>query len=641
LVIDLSKIEFDIIIAKDVMVPLRDGVHLATDIYRPAKGVKPVEGKFPTLLERTPYNKEGMGFIEVANYYTKRGYVFIVQDCRGRFNSEGEFYGYANEPLDGYDIVEWIAKQSWSNGKIGTLGTSYMGWVQSGLAIHDPPHLTSMFPNVSIFNAGLHSVRHSGAMEMRWLAWAFSMAADSKESYKNPSIAKALLETRFGEIISNWPIKKGQTPIALTPRYEKFAFDILTHSDYDEFWRKKGKGWMGDVEEYIDDHSDVPMYYSGGWYDSYARSTPEFYEKMSKAKKSPVKLIMGPWTHGDYPVFARTYSGNIDFGSDASIDYNALRLKWFDQTLKGIDTGILEESPIKIFVMGGGDGRKNKHGRLNHGGRWRDEPEWPLPQTLFTKYYLHEDRNLNQETPQETDSSTSFVFDPDNPVPTIGGNLSTLVHLLPIHEEYELFDYLFKAREYNYIKNIIANPLSKIGGQNQLEGPDIYGAKPPYLPLSSRQDILVYQTLPLEKNVEVTGPIQINIYASSSALDTDFTAKLIDVYPPNEDYPYGFALNLSDSIIRARYRNSFEKAELMEPGTVYQFNIRPYPTSNLFKKGHRIRLDISSSNWPRFDINPNTGEPLGLNTTKVKAENTIYHDVERPSHIILPLIPKT
>lgn len=631
----MSVLKYDVIVAKDIMVPMRDGVRLATDIYRPGRGGEAVVGKFPTVLERTPYNKEGALFEFKASYFTKRGYVYALQDCRGRYKSEGEFYIYANEAVDGYDAVEWIAEQPWSDGKVGTQGTSYMGWTQSALAIMNPPHLASMFPNVSIFNAGLHSVRHSGAFEMRWLAWSFFMAADSKEAMADPVAAKALMDTRLDELLTRWPLKRGQTPISLTPAYEAFMFDLLTNSDYGDYWRRKGTGWMGNVEEYVDDHADVPMYYSGCWYDSYTRSTPALYEAMSREKESPVKLLMGPWTHGDYEIYVITYSGDVDFGPVAAIDYNGLRLKWFDQTLKGIDTGILDEPPIKIFVMGGGDGRRNADGRLNHGGRWRYEHEWPIARTIYTKYYLRRGGFMSLEAPDEKESSTSYIYDPEDPVPTIGGNLSSLVVIQEPPRDLDFLQMLPNMLK----KNILSKPLSKIGAYDQVEAPDVYGAKPPYLPLSSRQDVLVYQTPMLKTDVEVTGPIKVELWASSSAVDTDFTAKLIDVYPPNEDYPNGYAMNLSDSIIRGRYRDSFERSELLEPGQVYKFTIQLYPTSNLFKKGHRIRLDISSSNWPRFDKNPNTGEPLGLNTSSMAATNTIYHDKNHQSLITLPLIP--
>jgi len=636
----LSEVEYDLAIMKDAMVNMRDGVRLATDVYRPAREGGIIEGKFPTIFERTPYNKEQTGMVEKAEYFVKRGYNFVAQDCRGRFKSEGEFYGYANEPPDGYDAVEWIAEQKWSDGKVGTMGTSYGGWVQSALALLNPPHLASMFPNVSIFNAGLHSVRHSGAFEMRWLAWTYGMASSSKEAASDPTTEAAFLETSFDELITRWPLKRGETPLRLTPAYEKFAFDILTHSDYDGFWRRTGRGWMGDVEEYIDDHADVPMYYSGCWYDSYCRSTTEFYAKMSKVKKSPVKLIMGPWIHGDAETFARTYSGDVDFGPGAAIDYNALRLRWFDQTLKDIDTGIFDEPPVKIFVMGGGDGRRNREGRLNHGGRWRNENEWPLARAVYASYYLHEGGLLGPKPPGERCSSTSYVYDPEDPAPTIGGNISALSTRLPKPEYFGLIERAWGVERARALYKMLSVPLAKVGAHDQVEAPDVYGARPPYLPLSSRHDILVFQTPPLKEDVEVTGPLRVELWASSSAVDTDFTAKLIDVYPSNEDYPNGYAMNLADSIIRARYRDSFEKPKLMEPGVISRFTIQPYPTSNLFKKGHKIRLDISSSNWPRFDINPNTGEPLGLSKRTERAVNTIHHEAAHPSHMVLPIIPK-
>jgi predicted acyl esterase len=326
----------------------------------------------------------------------------------------------------------------------------------------------------------------------------------------------------------------------------------------------------------------------------------------------------------------------VDFGPEAVLDYNALRLHWFDQTLKGIDTGVLAEPPIRLFVMGGGNGKRNKQGRLNHGGQWRHEHEWPLARAVYTKYYLASENLLTSKPPEEKDASASYTYDPNDPVPTIGGNLSAIYTLLPPPQGYQELAQLSDYDKYwNFRKSIVRS-----GGFNQVETPEIYGAKPPYLPLSARHDVLVFQTPPLEQEIEITGPLRVDLWASSSAVDTDFTAKLIDVYPPNEDYPNGYALNLSDSIIRARYRDSFETQKLMEPGEIYKFTIRPYAICNVFKKGHRIRLDLSSSNWPRFDINPNTGEPLGLSNRTEKARNTLYFNEAHPSHIILPIIPR-
>jgi putative CocE/NonD family hydrolase len=282
---------------------------------------------------------------------------------------------------------------------------------------------------------------------------------------------------------------------------------------------------------------------------------------------------------------------------------------WFDAWLKGLGNGVREDPPVHIFVMGGGDGRKNADGRLNHGGTWRYEDQWPLDRTRYTNYYLHADGLLSSQPPGEDLPPSRYQFDPDHPVPTIGGNLSSGPGLL--------------------------DP----GAYHQAERPDKYGSREPYLPLSSRHDVLVFQTPPLDEDVELTGPITVDLWVSSSAADTDFTVKLLDVYPPSQDYPQGFEMNLTDSIMRARYRDSFEHPEMMEPEKVYNLSFPLYPTSNLFKAGHRIRVDISSSNFPRFDVNPNTGEPPGRSIRKAIAENAVYHDHRHSSHIVLPVLP--
>jgi len=598
--LEYSAPSYEVVLAKDLMVEMRDGVHLATDIYRPAMNGAPVQGRFPTILIRTPYNKDSVR--TEAEYFAKRGYVSVVQDCRGRFKSEGEFYLLKNEGPDGYDTIEWIAKQPWSNGLVATTGTSYLSWVQSALAVYSPPHLKAMMPNQGGWNAYKSSLRHNGAFEMRWMSWAFIYGGpNSKEAAADPNVKAAFSKVTFGDWLTRTPIKIGQSPLRLAPNYEKWFFDILTHSSYDDYWKQPGFAF----EEYVDQHADVPIYCTGGWYDSYTRSTTEMYEALSKKKKGPVRLLMGPWSHGG---MGRSYAGDVDFGSEAALDWNAFQLRWFDHWLKKTKTGLGDEPPIRIFVMGGGDGRKNKEGRLNHGGKWRFEEEWPIARARYTRYYLHGDMSLSTLCPPEKDSSGSYQYDPRKPVPTIGGNISAM-------------------------------PIVEAGAFDQREREGVFGCKPPYLPLSSRHDILVFSTPPLEEELEVTGPLVVKLWASSSAVDTDFTVKLVDEYPPNEDYPDGYAMNLSDSIIRARYRNSWEKEDLMEPGEIYEFSIILYPTSNLFQKSHRIRLDISSSNYPRFDLNPNTGEPLGKSTRTIVADNTVYHEAQHPSHIILPIIP--
>jgi hypothetical protein len=324
---------------------------------------------------------------------------------------------------------------------------------------------------------------------------------------------------------------------------------------------------------------------------------------------------MGPWLHGSVK---QTYAGEVEFGNAAAIEdyYDEYHLRWYDHFLKGINNGIGEEAAVRLFVMGSGDGHLTEEGRLYHGGYWREANAWPLPNTQFTNYYLHADGVLSQQKPTHKANSITYTFDPMNPVPTIGGSMAA------------------------------SKPLWVGGPFDQREKPytgdpetGFYGSKPPYLPLKARSDIVVYQTEPLAEELEIIGPITIKLHASSNRSDTDFTAKLIDVYPPSEDFPTGFDMNLTDGILRARYRNGPEQAVLMKPGEVYEFTINPMGTANVFKKGHRIRLDISSSNFPRFDVNPNTGEPLGLNRRSVKADNTLYHDARNSSYIILPIQP--
>jgi putative CocE/NonD family hydrolase len=325
---------------------------------------------------------------------------------------------------------------------------------------------------------------------------------------------------------------------------------------------------------------------------------------LAKNKKGPVKMILGPWIHGQH---TRSAHGQVDFGPAAAIDGLEFRLRWYDRWLKNAANGAENDAPVKLFVMGGGSEAKAAEGRHLHGGVWRDEREWPLARTRFTPYYLQADGSLTSEKPLEASSRTSYDFDPQDPVPAVGGNISS------------------------------ANGILLQGAWDQKCGEHVWNCKNS-LPLSARRDVLVFETPPLTADVEITGPIDVKLWASSSALDTDFTAKLIDVHPPTADFPAGIDMNLEDGIIRARFRNSIEKAELMKPGEVYEFTIHMYPTSNLFKAGHRIRIDISSSNFPRFDVNPNTGEPLNGNRRMMIATNTIYHDAAHPSHVILPIV---
>lgn len=597
---------FDVVVERNVLIPMRDGVRLAADIYRPALNGRPVAGQFPVLVERTPYDKSNLELVSTGKFFARHGYVVVIQDVRGRGLSEGEWYPFAREAPDGYDTLAWVVRQEWCNGRVGTIGLSYTASDQHALAILNPPGLAAMFVSEGMSNYHKCAMRQGGAMELRFVVYAFRMATTSPEALKNRALREMLLEAYKN--IHYWLkptlFRPGTTPLRHLPTYEQWVFDVLTHGEYDDYWKQYGYN----VEEYYDRHADVPIYFLSGWYDTYARASTENFVEFSRRKRSPMRLIMGPWTHG-VATLRQSWSGDVDFGPDAILDdYDGFRLRWFDYWLKGLDTGVADEPPVRIFVMGTGDGHKTPEGRLFHGGYWRFEQEWPLARTQWTPYYLHAGGRLSPEPPGD-EPPDSYLFNPMDPVPTIGGSISAAGDVIPP------------------------------GGFDQRGRRELFYCRDT-APLAARPDVLVFQTDPLPHDVEVTGPIVVRLWASSSAVDTDFTAKLIDVYPPSEDYPDGYALNLTDSIIRARYRNGFERPEFMEPGRVYEFTITCYPTSNVFKKGHRIRLDISSSNWPRFDVNPNTGDPLGPIGRWQVAVNTVYHDRAHPSHVVLPIIPK-
>lgn len=591
------------VVEKNVRVPMRDGVRLAADLYLPARGGVKLEGRFPAILERTPYNKERAGN-NWPRFFARHGYVGIVQDTRGRYQSEGEWTMLTGDVADGYDTAAWIVRQPWSDGGFGTLGTSYCGGTQHALALSNPPGLKAMIPADAVANAGYFGMRYGGAFELRFFNWIFFAGAPGSNRVLRDPPTKAVLDDAFRNVqqyLLNLPLRKGMTPIRLAPAYEEWLLYALGHGENDAYWKQPGLG----VVDQVDRYKDVPVYLIGGWHDSWGRQTTMTYMALSKSKRSPQKMILGPWIHGAYE---QTGHGIADFGPDAAIRALEFRLRWFDRWLKNASNGVENDAPVKIFVMGGGSEAKTAAGRHLHGGVWRDEREWPLARTRFTPYYLHAGGLLQPARPAETAQSTTYDFDPRDPVPTIGGNTSS------------------------------GNTVLQQGAWDQKCDERIWNCANK-LPLSARRDVLVFQTPPLERDLEVTGPIDVKLWASSSAPDTDFTAKLIDVHPPSPDFPAGIDMHLGDGIIRARFRNSLQRQELMKPGTVYEFTIQLYPTSNVFRAGHRIRVDISSSNFPRFDVNPNTGEPLNAHRRLAIATNTIYHDASHPSHIILPLIP--
>jgi uncharacterized protein len=599
-----TQAPYQIVVSKDVMVPMRDGVSLATDIYRPARNGVAVGGKFPVIMERTPYDKNLSTYLLP---FVSDGYIVVAQDTRGRYKSEGRWTFLRDDVNDGFDSAKWIGAQPWCSCKIGTVGGSYPGGTQHAIALSNAPLLAAMVPVDAVANPGYFGLRHNGAFELRFLNWVFTFGArdGSHEALSNPSTKEALDQAsqHVRDYVKSLPLRPGTTPLKLTPDYEAWLVEAMDTGDLNAFWKNSGVS----VVDHIAEYKDIPVYHVGGWYDSWAGPTANLtFAALAKTKHNQ-RLIMGPWTHGGAED---SFAGEADFGPEAKISYYGLEKHWFDHWLKGVSNGVEDEPPVRIFVMGGGDAHKTAEGRIFVGGHWRDEQSWPLTRAVNTRYYLHGDGTLSAERPAPS-QPTHYVFDPKHPVPTLGGNTSS------------------------------SGILMVNGALDQRCRSDYWACEGDTRPLSARKDVLVFQTSPLNQDIEITGRLIVKLWASSSAPDTDFTAKLIDVYPPNNDFPSGVHLNIADSIVRARYRTSLEQSELMTPGQVYEFNIEMYPTSLIFKKGHRIRVDVSSSNFPRFDVNPDTGEPLNRNRRWSMATNSIYHDPQHPSRIELPVIPQS
>ena len=607
------------IIERDVMVAARDGVGLATDVYRPEGA-----GPFPVILERTPYdktaasrseitatNKTAMSRETVARYFVDAGYAVAYQDCRGRYRSGGGFTKYLSEAPDGYDSCAWLVAQRWCNSRIATMGLSYAAHAQMALGCLDPPGLAAQYIDCGGFsNAYRSGIRHGGAFDLKQATWAYRNAlADAKD----PAVKAALEAEDIAGWMARMPWRPGDSPLKAAPEYEDYLFEQWSHGAFGDFWKQPGIY----AEGYYRQYSDVPMVHLSGWYDPYARTAMENYTGLAAAKRGPVRLVLGPWTHGDRSL---SFAGDVEFGPLALLDGNlgddflSLRRCWFDCWVKGLDNGVAREPAVRVFVMGGGTGngvaRRNPEGRLDHGGFWREADTWPLPQTEFTRFFLHPGRSLLIAGPGKDNLPLAFTADPRDPVPTIGGAVSS------------------------------GGPVMYSGAYDQRTGPSTFGAKPPYGPLAERGDVLVFQTPPLPEDIEIAGPLELKLWVASDGPDADIHAKLIDFYPPSDDYPQGFAMNLSEGLLRLRYRESWEAPTLLEPGRPYAVPSAMFPCANLFKRSHRLRLDLAGSNFPHFDINANSGEPEAQMERARRATTTVFVDASRPSHLTLPIIPR-
>ena len=537
-------------------VRMRDGVELSADVYRPDAA-----GRFPVIINRTPYTKANTSLLNIGKYFVSHGYVFVAMDVRGRGDSDGQFAPYVNDGQDGYDAIEWCAAQELSTGKVGTLGGSYNGRIQWLAAVKQPPHLTAMIVLVSPSDPFVEwPTGQPLPMDISWYHFTSGHVSQNMEAVDWKKLYSHLplltMDEAMGRPNPHW---RGE----------------VEHSKLDSWWEP-----FRYQNKY--DQVRVPVLGISGWYDDEQVGTPlNFIGMTSKRVDEKIrrsqKLMMGPWPHA---INSTAKLGQVDFGSTAVIDMNGAWLRWFDYWLKGIDNGVMNEPPVRIFVMGQ--------------NAWRDENEWPIARTKWTKYYLHSNGHANtlsgdgtlSAAEPATEPSDSYTYDPANPVTFIT-------------------DASFA----------------------QIGGPDDYRE------IEQRKDVLVYTSELLTEDLEVCGPIRVKLSAASSAQDTDFMAKLIDVWPN------GFAQRLTDGMVRARFRAGMDKPSLIEPGRVYDYDLDLWNTCQLYKTGHRIRLEIASSAFPKYDRNLNTGEQLGTSARMQVAEQKIYHNREHPTYVLLPIVP--
>jgi len=560
------------VVTKDVAVPMRDGVVLRADVLLPAES-----GRFPTLVYRTPYNKES-AFRE-GNTFEKavaRGYAVVVQDVRGRYASDGEFNAYRNEGRDGYDTIEWAAKQSWSDGNVGTFGLSYPGAVQWLAAVENPPHLKAMVPAMT-FSTPRNFFYSAGVFDGSWLDWIwFNIAPDIRrrknlpgpQTRKDASAAWKQEHQRMQEFLplSELPDLKDVAP---------FYYEWLSHPAADPWW-----DWAELRNKYDRVHAAVLNF--SGWYDeAYGPdgATTNFNGLLAarRGEKDPrTRTMIGPWTHGGQ---GESRSGERDFGPSAAIDYDELILRWMDHYVRGIDNGVDREKSVRIFVMGD--------------NQWRDEDSWPLARAIATTFYLYLARknsprliwSLRKNPPSDLATYFQFISDPSQ----------------PLTDPYEEFG----ARDYQSIPG--------------------------------KRNVLVFDSPLLKRDTEVTGPVRATIFASADVSDFDLWVRLLDVWPD------GRAFNLMSpglDVLRASYRNGSLKPELLEPGTIYELTVDRLLTSNVFKKGHRIRLQISGAFFPHFSRNLQTGESEITSSKTKRGLIRIYTDKEHPSAVTLPIVPR-
>jgi uncharacterized protein len=571
----MASDEYAVIVEKNVPIKTRDGVVLRSDVYRPVG-----EERCPVLLGRTHYGKDAWGEWIDPPRTAGQGYVVVVNDMRGQFASEGEFDPFRTDIDDSYDVVEWCAAQPWSDGNVGMFGSSSGGFVQLLAAVSQPPHLVAIAPMQTWSSFGRGNVYDPGGGYTMLQWWALLQAnidpehrlGEDRADYERLRVAAARAQHEISAWYRHLPLTDfPPLPRELAPWYHRW----LEHPDDDEYWAT-----LDVTTQY--QRIRTPALHLVGWFDRFSVGSLRNYAGILERGATPearahAKLVIGPWPHG---VPVRTTSGDRHFGPAASVDARALVLRWYDHWLKGIDTGMLDEPAVRLYVLGE--------------EVWRDEAQWPPARARSTSFYLRSGGHANTRAgdgvldtdPPGAEPADAYVYDPGDPTPSVAGR--------------------------------VARP----------DGPADQG------PIEDREDVLVFSTPPLTEDVEVSGPVVARLWASSSAADTDWVVKLCDVFPD------GYVMRLCDGMIRARYRHSQSRPAPLEPGRVEEYRIDLLPTSNLFRRGHRIRVEVASANFPAFDRNTNTGNPLGADRAGVPAIQHLHHDAERPSHIVLPIIPR-
>jgi uncharacterized protein len=586
---------------KNVMVAMRDGVRLATDVYRPA-----APGTYPVILTRTPYDKTPAA--EEGKFFAENGYVYIAQDTRGRYASEGNFDIYVQDDTDGFDTATWLTTQPWFSPDQGfaLYGGSYLASTALDVALQDPPYLKAMYVYIASSNYHQDGAWRGGAFELAHNAYfadvticpnqiarqaGASAPATAKAPLPGPKDIAGILSLEEATPLDQHMLSQN------CPWYRDWAMN----ANQNWYWNQPGYNH----EPLFDQFPRVPVALLGGWYDQFLGGTINDYQAAVDHTGQPVSLTIGPWIHGrnNQPT-----AGEGLFGDEAKVDQRVEALHWFNRYMQGGDADGPQPG-VRYFLMGGGSGQpiQDEQGasHLDIGGTWQTAPTWPLPDTQSVPFYLHSDGSLDQAAPQGEQPPSTFSYDPRSALPTMGGNISS------------------------------GDVFAPAGAYDQRCRPEFPVCHNSTESFASRPDVLVYQTDPLDADLTVVGPVAVDLWAATSAVDTDFTAKLVDVYPD------GTAINVADGIIRARYRDDPTTPNFVVPGEPNQYHIDLWDTGIVFKAGHRVRLDISSSNFPHFDRNMNTGNPIGSDSldNAVVADQTIFQDGLRPSAIWLPVHP--